>query len=65
MIVYSNETLTNNGTISMKAKGAYAKGQNTYLYRQAFGVFTYLPVTGADGASSVSQANSGPYRIDR
>ena len=49
----------------MKAKGAYAKGQNTYLYRQAFGVFTYLPETGADGASSVSQANSGPYRIDR
>ena len=43
MIVYCTETLTNNGTISMTARGAYAKGQNVYLYKKYDGTYEFIP----------------------
>ena len=54
LIVYCEETLTNNGTINMTARGAKALGQNVYLWRNENGSFEYVPAQGGAGGSSVS-----------
>ena len=41
-----NGTLTNNGTISMTARGAKAEGQNVYLFKNIEGNFEYVPAVG-------------------
>ncbi|MCI9087863.1 MAG: hypothetical protein HFJ32_04865, partial [Clostridia bacterium] len=57
MIVYCTGKLTNNGTISMTARGARAEGQNVYLYKNANNSFEYVPSSGAAGA--VAKAING------
>ena len=52
MVVYCTGTLTNNGTISMTARGAYAKGQDVYLFKNVDGTFEYVPKVGGAGAES-------------
>ena len=46
MIVYCTGILTNNGTISMTARGAYAEGQNVYLCKIFDGTYLYIPSVG-------------------
>ena len=54
MLIYSTDTLTNNGTISMTAKGAKAEGQNVYLLRNADKSYEYVPAVGANGGQAIS-----------
>jgi len=54
MIVYCTGKLTNDGTISMTARGARAEGQNVYLYKNANNSFEYVPSVGATGAVTAS-----------
>ena len=54
MLVYCTGTLTNNGTISMTARGAYAKGQDVYLFKNADGTYEYVPKVGGAGGTGVS-----------
>ena len=49
MLIYCSGTLTNNGTISMTARGAYAEGQDVYLWKNADNSYEVVP---ADGASA-------------
>ena len=49
MFIYCTGTLTNNGTISMTARGAKAKGQNVYLWKNADNSYEYVPAVGAEG----------------
>ena len=51
MMIYCTGTLTNNGTISMTARGAKAEGQNVYLWKNLDGSYEYVPAVGATGAS--------------
>lgn len=51
MLIYVAETLTNNGTISMTARGASATGQNVYLYNDY-----YIPAIGGTGGTKVGGA---------
>ena len=51
MTIYCTGTLTNNGTISMTARGAKAEGQNVYLWKNADEDYEYVPAVGADGAN--------------
>ena len=53
MVVYCTETLTNNGTISMTARGAKAEGQNVYLWKNADESYEYVPAIGATGGTAV------------
>ena len=53
MMIYCTGTLTNNGTISMTARGAYAEGQDVYLWKNADGSYEYVPANGASGGASV------------
>lgn len=48
MVIFCSGTLTNNGTISMTARGANAVGQDVYLYDKEF-----VPAVGGAGASRV------------
>ena len=43
MLIYVTGTLTNEGEISMTARGAYAEGQNVYLFKNADGSYEYIP----------------------
>ncbi len=51
MVIYCTGNITNNGTISMTARGAKAVGQNVYLYKNADGNFEYIPAIGGAGAA--------------
>ena len=52
MMIYCTGTITNNGTISMTARGARAEGQNVYLWRNNDGSYEYVPAVGAVGGMS-------------
>ena len=59
MYIHVSGTLTNNGTISMTARGTYnQKGENVYLIDNDDNTFEYVPATGGLGAASI-QAPSG------
>ena len=49
MLIYCTGTIVNNGKISMTARGAYAKGQNVYLWKNEDGSYEYIPAIGAEG----------------
>lgn len=53
MMIYCSGTITNNGEISMTARGAYAKGQNVYLWRNADGNYEYIPAEGEIGGTGI------------
>ena len=56
MMIYCTGTLTNNGTVSMTARGAYAEGQNVYLWKNTDGSYETVPAVGARGADVVSSS---------
>jgi prepilin-type N-terminal cleavage/methylation domain-containing protein len=59
MLVYVTGTLTNNGIISMSARGAIATGQNVYLWKNADGSYEYVPAAGGLGAVAVKGEVNG------
>ena len=59
MMIYCSGTLTNNGTISMTARGAYAEGQNVYLWKNTDSSYEYVPAVGAKGGEKVSTSTNG------
>jgi hypothetical protein len=63
MFVYVAGTLTNNGTISMTARGASASGQDVYLWKNNDGTYEYVPAVGAAGGAAVSLLNVGSTSI--
>ena len=61
MFIYVEGELTNNGEISMTARGANAEGQDVYLLKDENGDYEYVPAEGATGAEKVSIKSSGNY----
>jgi len=61
MLVYTSNTLTNNGTISMTAKGAKAEGENVYLWTSSDGSYEYVPAVGATGGERKTASRSHYY----
>ena len=57
MFVYVEGELTNNGEISMTARGAKAEGQNVYLWKHDNGAYEYVPAEGGNGGESVRVTN--------
>ena len=52
--------LTNNGTISMTARGTYnQEGENVYLYKNRDNTYEYVPALGATGGNSAYLRNAG------
>ena len=49
-LIYVTGVLTNNGTID-NSHGAYALGQNVYLWKNADGSYEYVPAAGGLGAT--------------
>ena len=52
MYIYCTGTLTNNGTISMTARGAKAEGQNVYLFKNLDNTYEFVPIVGGIGAAT-------------
>ena len=52
-MLYVTGKLINNGTID-NSHGAYADGQDVYLYRNSDNTYEYIPATGATGGEGVS-----------
>ena len=69
MLVYATGTLTNNGTISMTARGAKAVGQNVYLWKNQDATnaeYEYVPATGGTGGASITgTGNTGTAATNR
>ena len=59
-LIYCTETLTNNGTIDMTARGAIAEGQNVYLWKNANENYEFVPEIGAKGGDSVTTTYEKP-----
>ena len=60
--LYVEGTLTNNGTID-NSHGAYAEGENVYLWKNIDGSFEYVPSTGATGTTTCDKSgNNGSGR---
>lgn len=55
-VVYVKDTLTNNGEISMTARGANAEGQDVLLYKNSDNSYEYVPKEGASGAAGATKA---------
>ena len=53
-----NGTLTNNGTISMTARGAKTEGQNVYLFKNLDKTYEFVPKVGGTGGASVSSGSN-------
>lgn len=53
MFIYCTGDITNDGTISMTARGARAPGQNIYLWKNEDESYEYVPAIGAGGGASV------------
>ena len=57
MFIYVAGELTNNGNVSMTARGAKAEGQNVYLWKHDNGVYEYVTKNGAKGGEAVNSKN--------
>ena len=57
-LLYVTGKLTNNGTID-NSHGAYAKGQNVYIWKNSDGTYEYVPAVG--GAGGTSQYCNGDW----
>ena len=59
MTIYCTGTLTNNGTISMTARGAKAEGEDVYLWKNTDNTYEFVPAaggaTGGGGSGAVGQ----------
>ena len=54
MMVYCTGTLKNDGNISMTCRGAYAKGENVYLYKNNDNSYEFIPEIGGVGGAGVN-----------
>lgn len=59
MLIYCTGTLTNNGTISMTARGTKAEGQDVYLWKNSDNSYEFVPAVGASGADKAKITTSG------
>lgn len=57
LIIYCTGKLINNGTISMTARGAFAEGQDIYLWKNNDETYEIVPKYGAEGAGGVNINN--------
>ena len=67
-LIYCTGTLTNNGTINMTARGAWAEGQNVYIWQNTDKSYEYVPKNGAIGGTPVygtSNGNAGAAGTNR
>ena len=60
--LYVTGKLTNNGTID-NSHGAYAEGQDVYMWKNSDNSYEYVPAVGALGARSVTGTPSGHTTI--
>ena len=63
MFIYVAGELTNNGNVSMTARGAKAEGQNVYLWKHDNGAYEYVPAVGSAGGQSVVASNGSTKGI--
>ena len=59
MLVYCTGDIINDGTITMTAKGAYAEGENVYLWKNADDTLEFVPAEGANGGAGYSGGLGG------
>jgi len=56
LIIYCTGKFTNNGEVNMTARGAYAKGQNVYLWKNSETSYEYIASNGGN-----VRANTGTW----
>ena len=59
MFIYCTGTVTNNGTITMTARGAKAEGEDVYLYKNNDNTYEYVPAEGATGGKGLVRVGGG------
>ena len=62
MLIYCAGTITNDGTITMTARGTVNEaGENVYLYKNKDNSYEYVPAVGASGGAARVANNSSWY----
>lgn len=61
MFIYCTGKITNNGTISMTARGARATGQDVVLWKNNDGSYEIVPADGANGADGLWSPYYGTF----
>ncbi len=60
MLIYVAGKLTNNGTITMTARGTYSQaGDNVYLWKNANDSYEYVPAVGGSGSLGIKAQTHG------
>ncbi len=59
MTIYCTGTLTNNGTISMTARGAKAEGEDVYLWKNTDNTYEFVPAAGGAGGIIATSTSTG------
>ncbi|MNS82809.1 hypothetical protein D3C72_1165650 [compost metagenome] len=59
LLIYCSGEITNNGEISMTARGAKAIGQNVYLWKNSDNTFEYIDAIGANGSAGITAQTNG------
>lgn len=59
LFIYCTGAIINNGKIDMTSRGAFADGENVYLFKNIDGSFEYIPGECANGGAQVSNHNGG------
>lgn len=59
MTIYCTGTLTNNGTISMTARGAKAEGEDVYLWKNTDNTYEFVPAAGGTGGIIATSTSTG------
>ena len=55
ILIYCEGTITNNGTITMTARGTVNEaGENVYLYKNENNNYEYIPAVGASGGAGIT-----------
>lgn len=62
-LIYVANTLINDGTISMTARGASAVGQNVLLYKNSDNSYEYVSAVGGSGGGAVGISNAPSLSI--
>lgn len=54
LFIFVSDSFVNNGKVSMTERGAYANGQNVYLWKNLDGTYEFIPQDGATGGNGNS-----------
>ena len=61
LLIYCTGTIQNEGKVTMTEKGAYAEGQNIFLFKNSNNTYEFIPSSGGSGGVGASSQLKGEF----